>query len=216
MKQHCERLKLLKHKGFEPKVIYDIGAYRGEWSNQLKNVFPQSDFFLFEANKNNEPYLRKQGFPYFIELLGNEHKKTLFYSIDGTGDSVFRENTRYYDDQWTQKIELQMTTLSSVVQKNAISMPDLIKIDVQGAENIIIEGSEETVSHAEVIILETKILEYNEKSPLIYETLDLMHGLGYQMSDIIEHHYLPSLELNEIDILFIKNESKFIKKGIMF
>jgi FkbM family methyltransferase len=216
VKQHCERLQLLKAKGFEPKVIYDIGAFRGEWSTQLQGVFPQSDFFLFEANKNNEPYLKRLGFPYFIELLGNEHKKTLFYSIDGTGDSVFRENTHYYDDQRTQKIELQMTTLTAVVQKNAISFPDLIKIDVQGAENIIIEGSEETVRHAEVIILETKILEYNEKNPLIYETLDLMHTLGYQMSDIIEHHYLPSLELNEIDILFIKNESKLIKTGIMF
>jgi FkbM family methyltransferase len=216
MNQHSQRLQLLKEKGFYPRVIYDIGAFRGEWSREIYKIFPESNFFLFEANKNNEPYLKKLKFPYFIELLGNEHKAALFYSINGTGDSLFRENTRFYDDLRARKIELQMTTLTSVVEKNGICLPDLIKIDVQGAENIIVKGSEATVCHAEVIILETKILEYNEKSPLIYETLDLMHKLGYQMSDILEHHYLPSLELNEVDILFIKNESKLIKTGIMF
>jgi FkbM family methyltransferase len=216
MNMHCERLQLLKQKGFYPRVIYDVGAFRGEWSKEIKKIFPDSCFFLFEANKNNEPYLRGQGFPFFIELLGNEEKNVIFYSIDGTGDSVFKENTHYYNNKNVKKSELQMKTLSSVVKKNAIALPDLIKIDVQGAENIIIEGSEATILHAEVIILETKILEYNEKSPLIYETLDIMHRLGYQMSDIIEHHYLPSLELNEIDVLFIKNESKLIKTGILF
>lgn len=216
MNQHAERLHLLQQKGFEPRVIYDIGAFRGEWSKEMYRLFPKSEFFLFEANKNNEPYLKKQPFPYFIELLGNEHKTAIFYSRDWTGDSVYKENTRFYDDRSTRRIELQMTPLTSVVEGNGIPLPDLVKIDAQGAENIIVQGGEPTVRHAEVIILETKILEYNEKSPLIYETLDLMHSLGYQMSDIIEHHYLPSQELNEIDILFIRNESKLIRTGVMF
>lgn len=216
MNIHSSRLQLLKQKGFYPRVIYDIGAFRGEWSCQICQVFPESDFFLFEANKNNERYLKKLKFPYFIELLGDKHKPAIFYSIDGTGDSVFRENTRYYEDTCARKIELQMTTLASVIEKNSIPLPDLIKIDVQGAENIIVQGSKKAIQHAEVVILETKILEYNENSPLIHETLDLMHALGYQMSDIIEHHYLPSLELNEIDVLFVKNESRIIKTGIMF
>jgi len=53
----------------------------------------------------------------------------------------------------------------------------LVKIDVQGAENLRIKGSPDIISQAEVVILETKILEYNQKAPSFYETINLMHSL---------------------------------------
>ena len=39
-----------------------------------------------------------------------------------------------------------------------------------------------------------------------------MNEMGYSLQDVLECHYLPSGELNEIDLLFIKKESKLIKK----
>ncbi|ADI39139.1 FkbM family methyltransferase [Waddlia chondrophila] len=213
--QHAERLNFLKQKGFDPKIIYDIGAYHGLWSKNIQRVFPNAQFHLFEANASHQDLLRATQMPFYIALLGDSDKAAVFYSNDSTGDSVLREQTKYYQDECCQSKVLPMTTLGSLVKKNNIPLPDLIKMDVQGAEKIILQGSPEVVTHAQVIILETKILEYNEDAPLILEIMNLMQNLGYRALDILELHYLPTGELNEMDVLFIKNGSPLIKSGLL-
>jgi FkbM family methyltransferase len=212
---HFDRLSFLRDKGFEPKVIYDIGAHHGDWSLQIKEVFPKAEFFLFEANESNKPFLNKTAFPYYLSLLGDEEKTVTFYANNSTGDSIFCEQTRFYQEGKCVKKKLPMTTLACIVAKNQIPKPDLIKFDVQGAEKMIIQGSKDVVKSAEVVILEAKILEYNKNAPLTYEIMTLMNNLGYSLLDILECHYLPSGELNEVDFLFVKNNSNLIKKGVL-
>ena len=218
MDQHYERLQFLKNKGFNPKVIYDIGAHQGLWSYQMQPIFSDSQFYLFEANKENKPHLSKRGFPYFIDLLGNKDKAVVFYTSkngDSTGASIFCEKTSYYRGSNVKKQKLQMKSLRSLVKKHKLQLPDLIKLDVQGAESLIIDGSPEVITHAEVVVMETKLLEYNSGAPLIHEMISLMTKLGYRMLDILEYHHLASGELNEIDVLFVKKDSKLIKKGLL-
>lgn len=212
---HEERLNVLKKNGFQPRVIYDIGAHYGEWTSEVNRVFNQAQFFLFEANEHNRPYLQRAGFPYFISLLGDREDLVTFYAINNTGDSVFREQTSHYKDGCFKEKSLQMTKLSTLVKKNSLPLPDLIKMDVQGAEKLIIQGSPDIVCNAEVVILETKILEYNKNAPLIHEMMNVMSDLGYCVLDILELHYLPTQELVEVDLLFVKNNSPLIKKGIL-
>ncbi len=215
MNSHQQRLSFLRAKGFSPKVIYDIGAHKGTWSDGIKQVFPLASFYLFEANEHHIPYLQKQPFPYFIHLLGDQEKDVTFYSINGTGDSIFRENTSYYQGTAMSMKTLRMTTLSFLVEKNQIPCPDLIKIDVQGAEKLILSGSRSLVCFAEAIIIETKVLEYNIKAPLMDELISFMNDLGYRILDILELHYLPTGELSEIDFLFVKRSSYLIKEGLL-
>ena len=66
-------------KGLKIDVIYDIGAYRAEWSkNYSQSSLKNKDFFLFEANQENERYLKKSNFNYYIGVLSNEKKKGKF------------------------------------------------------------------------------------------------------------------------------------------
>jgi FkbM family methyltransferase len=214
---HKDRLLQLQQKGFFPNIIYDIGAFHGLWSREIQTIFPLADFYLFEANEDNRNALSHQPFPFFIELLGDEEREAVFYFTEtpSSGESLFLEQTSYFDESKVQRRMLKMRTLSSVVQKHLIPYPDMIKIDVQGAEKLIIEGSLSLICLAEVVILETKILEYNQGAPLIHEMIKLMTSLGYRILDVLEWHYLPTGELNEMDLLFIKNTSKFIKSGLM-
>lgn len=211
---HKSRLFHLNQKGFSPNIIYDIGAFKGGWSREIQTVFPEANFYLFEANEDNRGDLSLQKFPFFIELLGNEEKEVLFHHthIPSSGESLFLEQTSFFNESNAQKRTLKMNTLSSVVKKHQIPMPDMIKMDVQGAEKLIIEGSLPLVCLAEVIILETKILEYNLGAPLIHELISLMTSKGYRILDVLEWHYLPTGELNEVDLMFVKNNSFLIKQ----
>ena len=46
-------LNLLKNKNFSPNYIVDVGCGYGEWTKKLLNIFPKSDFYLYDADKNN-------------------------------------------------------------------------------------------------------------------------------------------------------------------
>lgn len=212
---HTERLRVLKKKGFQPQVVYDIGAHQGEWTVEIQRIFNDAQFFLFEANEYNKPYLQRSGFPFFIELLGDRQELVPFYIINNTGDSVFREQTNHYKDGSCSENLVQMTTLDAVVQKNGLPWPNLVKMDVQGAEKLIIQGGSSIICNAEVVILEAGILEYNKDAPLIFEMMELMYKLGYCVLDMLELHYLPTQELFEVDILFVKKDSLLIRRGIL-
>lgn len=212
---HAERLKFFKDKGFSPKVVYDIGAFRGNWTRQIKNIFPEAEFYLFEANPQNRPHIAHVGSKSFIAVLGNEEKEVPFYTNNSTGDSLFREKTKFYQGDACKIQNVKMTTLSKVAKEHNLPQPNLIKFDVQGAEKLVIEGGLDLVKGADMLILETKILEYNENSPLFEEIFLTLSRLGYRLLDILELHYLPTEELNEVDLLFVKKDSPLIKKGLL-
>jgi FkbM family methyltransferase len=214
MNKHIDRLELLKKKGFFPSVIYDIGAYEGNWTKEIKCVFPDARFFLFEANDAHKSELEATGWPYFLTLLGDRDKKiTTYYSTDSSGDSIFLEQTGYYQKGSYVEKQLEMMTLAAVVEKNRIPLPDFIKIDVQGAEKLIIEGSSSLIKNAEALVIETRVLEYNKNAPLAHEIIALMNELEYIFIDIFEWHYFPSEELVEIDFFFVKKNSSLIKRS---
>jgi hypothetical protein len=47
---HRNALRRLEAQGFAPATVYDIGAYRGGWTELAARVFPAAAFILFEAN----------------------------------------------------------------------------------------------------------------------------------------------------------------------
>lgn len=212
---HSERLQVLKRNGFNPRIVYDIGAHQGSWTNEVRAIFNSAHYYLFEANNCHESALKSLRFPYFITLLGDCQKMVPFYSINGTGDSIFIEQTHHYKEgHYTQKL-IPMTTLDTLVQEHALPYPDFVKMDVQGAEKLVILGGKNTLVHAEAILLEIAILEYNKNAPLIFEIMSLMDQLDYCMLDVFELHYLPTQELMEVDVLFVKKDSRLIKRGIL-
>jgi FkbM family methyltransferase len=215
MNFYQQRLCHFRNLGFYPKVIYDIGACQGKWTEETESVFPDSAYYLFEANEKHTHLLKKQRHPFFIVLLGDQEKPSTFYATKikefGTGDSILRENSDVYSDKNCQEIVLQMTTLSAMVQKHQLPKPDLIKIDVQGAEKLVIQGGLDIVSSAEAMILESQISQYNQGAPLAAELIRFMDSLSFQIVDVVEAAYSQQGDLIHLDFLFLKKNSRIIR-----
>jgi len=214
------RLLTLKGLEFYPQTILDIGAYHGNWSTLVHGVWPDSKIFMIEANADLSPTLAKitwaRGFE--IALLGDKKRRQVGYYATtlpvATGNSIFREQTHYFDN--CEVRNLPMVTLDWVVKKRNLKNADLIKIDAQGSELDIIKGGKNTVANAQFILLETQNLKYNLGAPDTAQVLIAMQDLGFQLYDITEIHHLPTGEMFEIDLLFVKKGSKFIKQGLLF
>ena len=205
-------LQKLKSFGFEPKNILDIGANKGKWTLEIKKkVFSKAEFTLVEAIDYEELEklsLKHDNINYKNILLDEIEHLVTWYEKRNTGDSLFRENTGYFDD--CKEIKRTTTTLDKVFQKNEVF--ELIKIDCQGAEIPILKGGNILVQKSSVIILEVPFMgEYNIGAPNFYEHIDYMENIGYRVFDIVELHRVDNI-LIQIDIIFIKKGHEFEKK----
>jgi len=184
---HINYLKSLKEKGIEPKVIYDIGACVLHWTDQVRKLWPSSDIVAFEASNALEFLYKEEKLKYHIGVLSNESGKEVeFYQNDWHpgGNSYYRENPEIqpaaatlYSDQ--HKRTLKTVTLDAVVNLKKMPPPDMIKMDVQGAELDVLKGAEETLKTAKHIILELQRVEYNKGAPLKDTVIEYMDSLGF-------------------------------------
>ncbi len=189
-------------KGIEIKTVYDIGAFKGDFSNFLnKTSLKGKDFYLFEANEENEKYLKKLNFKYFIEILSDIKKEVKFYSKSHSGDSYLLEQTNFYDDFDAKN--KTTNTLDKIVEQNNLPFPDFIKIDTQGSEIDILKGAKRAISNCKLIYLECPIIEYNLGSPNLEQYIKYLNSIDFVPYDICEVHYIDKV-LIQIDILFIK------------
>ena len=193
----------LIEKGVKIQVIYDIGAFRGEWSNLLsKTSLINKEFFLFEANEENKEYLNKLSFKYFIDVLSDKEKNVEFYSQVSTGDSYFIEQTNVYKNDCKPKIK-KTNTIDNLINNNNLPLPDFIKIDTQGSELDILKGAKKGISNCSLIYLECPIIEYNLQSPNLNDCIEYLSSIGFVPYDICETHKIDNI-LIQLDLLFIK------------
>jgi FkbM family methyltransferase len=211
-----QRLTFLRNKGFNPKFILDIGACVGEWATLAKSIFNQADLLLVEANKDNERHLMSTGFHYKIALLGDNERDVEFFKIKNgynTGNSIYKEQTRHYTGDNFETVKLPMTTLDKLLSSHWHQKPEMIKMDVQGAELLILDGAKQTLENCEVILLETQILEYNQNAPKVKDVTEYLDKIGFEMNDVCGLHYLPDGTLMQLDVIYIRKDSKLIKRG---
>jgi hypothetical protein len=84
-----------------------------------------------------------------------------------------------FDD--THKIIKFSKKLDTIVKERNFPKPDLIKMDVQGAELDIIKGATETLSTCNDLILELQKVEYNVGAPLRHDVIDYLKGIGFEL-----------------------------------
>ena len=202
-----ETFERLTSLGFSPKWILDVGAYKGNWTRNAKRFFPQANFFMIEAIDYKE--LQTVGAPYLIELLKDKIEEVDWYEARNTGDSIYKEKTKFFKD--VKSIKKITNTLDNIEGFKFIAF-DLIKIDCQGAELDILTGGKSVASRSEVIILEVPFAgEYNLGAPIFTEYINYMDGIGFCVFDISEHHYIDDI-LVQVDFVFFNKKSTLLKE----
>ena len=192
-------------KYFEPNSILDIGANVGQFYNEIKPIFPDSYYYLIEGNDSCEVVLESLNVDYSICLLSDIEKEVDFYIRKNeprcTGNSIYRENTSFYDDDQIVIEKKQTKTLSNLLNNQTF---DLIKIDVQGSEIDIINGGLDIFKNAKGILMEISLIEYNQNAPTKEFVYNYMDKLGFTpIEHIGDINHPLTYDLIQQDILFL-------------
>jgi len=207
-----DRINILKKKNYIPDIILDIGAYHGHWTDNMKKIYNNSKYYLFEAIDYNELNIfnNDDNVKVFNVLLSDKIEEVNWYQMKITGDSIFREKTYHFNN--CEIIKRNTIDLNSFIKNNNLlnnSKNILIKIDCQGAEISILKGSSDILNKTDFIILEIPLFgQYNEGVSNFLEHIIFMNSIGFIPYDIVDNHYINDFNM-QIDILFINKNHKF-------
>jgi FkbM family methyltransferase len=188
-KNHHNYLINIKNKfNFYPTTIYDIGACVLHWTQRAQDIWPESEIVLFDATDAFETLYTESELQYFIYALSNESGKQIkFYQNNDNfaGNSYYKENSKYspaaeylFNDK--SIVEMTTTTLDDLVKYKMLNKPQLIKIDVQGAELDVLIGATESLKSCEHLIVELRDVEYNIGSPEKEVVIEYLASQGFK------------------------------------
>lgn len=184
---HVNYLHKLGQDGVQPAVIYDIGACVLHWTREAVGVWPQARYFAFDAMEESADIFKYFKVPHFIGVLSDEDDKEVTFYKNVThpgGNTYYQENqevnpntVNYFND--TNKTVRKTITLDTIVRTQGLPLPDLIKMDVQGAELDVLKGAENTLKQCNHLILELQKVEYNKGAPLREEVFEYLKSIGF-------------------------------------
>jgi FkbM family methyltransferase len=204
--------RLLSGAGFAPRTVYDIGAADGTWSNCISEIFPEASFQMFEPlarlfppfEKNLEWQMRYHPtFRLHAVALGAETKPvTMRVHADGYSSTILDMGDH---PDFRQREVVSQYRIDEYVEEFALPLPDLIKLDTQGAEQMILGQASRCLEHASLVFAETWLdRRYGPETPLLTELRDLLVGHGYELAEIGQRFYDGDHCLNSCDGFFLK------------
>ena len=207
-----DKINILKQKGYYPDTILDMGAYHGYWTESMKYIYDDCKYYLFEATdyKELKRFDNIENVKVYNVILNDKIDQVNWYQMKTTGDSIFREKTRYFKNcEIIKKNTIDLDTY--ILEKNILteSKNILIKIDCQGAEIPILKGCTSILGKTDFIILEMPLFgQYNEGVPTFLEHISFMDSIGFIPYDVVDKHYVNEFTI-QIDMLFINKNHNF-------
>ena len=207
-------LTLLQQAGYSPKVIYDIGAAVGGWSETILNFCSDAKYHLFEPLAEVLPLYRDG----LARRLAQYPSLTLHpVALSDSGGTAMMSVS---DDAWSstlvdmsrvpsfgRTVPITQYRLDDYIARQGLPWPDLIKIDTQAYEHLVIAGGKRAVAHAEILMIETWLYRaYGPKTPLLAELIEMLEPQGYRLCELGQHFYDADHRLYGVDAVFAKED----------
>ncbi len=170
-------------------TVLDIGANTGQFAAMLNAILPEARIYSFEPLTDCFERLQTnmrgaRNFTAFNIGLGEQFAHLFFERNASTASSSFLTMTEAHkvafpDTRASQPISVRVERLDDMAAQITIIDPLLIKIDVQGYEDRVLRGGEQTIKRAKLIIIETSFEKLYEGQPLFDDVYRVLIDWGF-------------------------------------
>jgi FkbM family methyltransferase len=203
-------LQTLKDQGYWPAVIFDIGASNGVWSDTIALTLPEAEYHLFEPLAGAVPFYerdlreRLDRHPNFhlhaVALSDHAGTTEMFATHDAFGSSIL---DRGQIPEVKERVHVPLCALDQFVHEHNLPNPDVMKLDVQGAERLILTGGRQTMLTANILFLETWLTRgYGPDTPLLTEMVDFLDSAGFALVELGEQFSDQRRRVYSVDAVF--------------
>lgn len=221
-------LRLLKaYPSWRPRGVLDIGANVGKWSTGIRQLYPDSKILMLEASDQHDAKLRKtvnniKNAKYRIQVISDHDGDVIPFYFNpkaSTGNSMFQENTAFFTD--VKPVNKTALTLDTIVKEeentflrkeSGSTVFDFIKVDVQGAELMVLKGGLKTLRAATFVQFEGSTIEYNSGGSCFHEIDEFLRSHGFYYydhgSDLRHPGLFKTHGLGQWDILYVNPDSE--------
>jgi FkbM family methyltransferase len=175
-----------------PATVIDVGANRGQFALFARERFPLAEIVCFEPLDEARSVLER--------VFANDPAITVRSEAlsDAAGSATFHQ-TRSDDSSsllpvtGTQRryfrgsvevgtLEVQTAPLDELLDIRTVRRPCLLKIDVQGAELLVLRGGTGLLSAVDHVLVECSFVELYAGQSLIDDVVSFMRSVGFRLA----------------------------------
>jgi FkbM family methyltransferase len=140
-----------KRCGFEPGVIFDVGAAAGDWARMALGLWPRALVYCFEPLQERWAQ---------IEALARDFQGQVQLLPIGLGDTDAKLSIGVTEFPWDSSSsyggatsrQIDVHRPDTLLEEGRIVPPSLVKLDVQGFERKVLTGGERALAQTDAII----------------------------------------------------------------
>ena len=185
-------LTIKKITGMEPLTFIDVGGHYGETAKAAHYVFPLAEIHSFEPVFKSWEVMREKliGEQYHVYnvALGNKTGKANFWDNEFSGASSLLANTKEQDTIFSitknrKKTAVDMIRFDYLKNLNGIKLdrPVFLKIDVQGAEKLVLEGFGELIKQVDILQVEFSFKKFYEDQTTFKDIIKFINAAQLDM-----------------------------------
>lgn len=203
-------------------IIFDVGTHKGETAKIFKELFRDCKIHCFEPNlfafrELTSTFLNDPSVSLNNYALASDSGTALFYanSFSATS-SIFPVTENVENLVWDKSLlslestyEIRKRSLDSYVRENSIKEIDILKIDVQGAEFLVLQGAIDQLRSQTIKLIYFEYLNtetYKGQTELV-EYIKLLKSFDYELFGIFSPCYRKN-RLAQFDLMFVPISGK--------
>ncbi len=181
-------------------IVFDVGANQGEWAKLVLKYHPDIELHCFEISMPTYQKLSSQNFPKNVRLnnfgvSSRNGEATLFVFAEGadTNSLYKRSGLEHWGVKPQEKEEVvSLRALDDYCLEKNIRNVDFLKIDVEGHELEVLQGSSLMLRQGRIAIIQFEYSgAYIDARILLKDVFELFKGLPYQFYKIVPMGVLP-------------------------
>jgi FkbM family methyltransferase len=204
--------KYLKHRS--NIMLVDVGAHEGSFTRSIDNICSVSRGILIEPQPARASELRTD-FPAprfaVVEAAICDRSGQLELEINNFDATTSILKTKRslpelsaLDVMTRTKVTCRTMTLDTVFNELRVLETDLLKLDVQGAEHLVVRGATQALARTSMVWTEVSFVSLYDGACLFHELHAELYALGFRLAEIESGFRGPDGELLQADALFLK------------